>query len=84
MKDIDIIFPLIPHESLYVKWFGHHNQRNATTQQSWVTRDMTTPDSPGSPPAIIDLLCTSLNAQLTVVQQSDNPKVDITTCMHIR
>ena len=25
MKATDIIFPMIPHESLWVKWFGHHS-----------------------------------------------------------
>ena len=24
MKATDIIFPMVPHESLWVKWFGHH------------------------------------------------------------
>ena len=25
MKAMDIIFPMIPHESLWVKWFGNHS-----------------------------------------------------------
>ena len=25
MKAKDIIFPMIPHESLWVRWFGHHS-----------------------------------------------------------
>ena len=25
MKATDIIFPMIPHESLWVKWFGDHS-----------------------------------------------------------
>ena len=25
MKATDIIFPMIPHECLWVKWFGHHS-----------------------------------------------------------
>ena len=25
VKATDIIFPMIPHESLWVKWFGHHS-----------------------------------------------------------
>ena len=25
MKATDIIFPMIPHESLWVRWFGHHS-----------------------------------------------------------
>ena len=25
MKATDIIFPVIPHESLWVRWFGHHS-----------------------------------------------------------
>ena len=25
MKATDIIFPMIPHEYLCVKWFGHHS-----------------------------------------------------------
>ena len=25
MKATDIVFPIIPHESLWVRWFGHHS-----------------------------------------------------------
>ena len=31
MKAMDIIFPMIPHESLWVKWFGS----DTTALQSW-------------------------------------------------
>ena len=30
MKAMDIIFPMIPNESLWVKWFGHHSPAKLT------------------------------------------------------